>query len=168
MSLPIPNPVGYLDTDKSGQRIFVLTERWHCPIDGVGLLEADPGCYYDGQSIPRPFWPLVGDPFDPRSQAAACAHDLIGRAQLPNAETGKRIHFAEWNRIFYTLCVRNGNWLITAWRKYAGLMAGGWVVWRSHKRNRKQILGTRKFCRMLPLPVAQPVSTILTTAGQGA
>ena len=149
-TLHLNNPVGSHVRLANGREVFMFSERWRLPIYGVGILEADAGCWFDGQSIPNLSvvrW-IAGNPYDAASQKAAAAHDLIGRAQLPNLVDMRTISYAEWNGIFYDLdeCGQARRAI-----KYGALMAAGWVVWNSHRANEKQIATTRRYCRMLPM-----------------
>lgn len=147
----LPAPDGFLTVDAKGRQLFVVDLPYALPIPGVGLLEAGTGAESDGQSVPPLAWPVVGHPFDPRALPGALAHDLIGRGQLPAAD-GRRIGFAEWNRIYLSLNLTNGVQRPKAYAKYVTLMLCAGPVWRRMKRNTAQISAVRKVARIVAMP----------------
>jgi hypothetical protein len=79
------------------------------------------GFVFDGQSVPRLLWPIIGHPFSGRSIAAALVHDALYCSELlPRADS---------DRIFRRF-LDNGRALSAC--KWLGVRAGGWLTWRAH------------------------------------
>lgn len=53
---------------------LALAFDWSFTVDSKTIYVPS-GYDIDGASIPRPFWPIIGSPFEPRYMAAAFAHD---------------------------------------------------------------------------------------------
>lgn len=92
-------------------------------VDGVlHRLIIPSGYRFDGASIPRPLWSLIGSPFDPDLLLAACVHDwycehtqhcyqsrVIGDAVFLYMLTKAGV--ARWRRVLLYLGVRlNSYW----------------------------------------------------------
>jgi hypothetical protein len=59
-----------------GKTLMRLTEDWCFAIDDKKYW-IPKGYFYDGASIPRIFWSVIGSPFEPDFWAGALAHDWL-------------------------------------------------------------------------------------------
>ena len=92
------------------------------------------GFTYDGASIPRALWGLIGSPFTGRYRLASCVHDaLYATHLLPKKLT---------EDIFYNIMRNDGVALWRASAIYSGVLVGGYSAWNSHKDTIKE---ARKF-----------------------
>lgn len=88
----------------------------------------------DGTSIPWPFWPILGHPFDPDYWLGAYIHDPGYKDQ--QLEDGTPVTRAE------TDMAAREAWLASYGRVspsrartlWAGLRVGGWKTWRKYAR----------------------------------
>lgn len=110
----------------SGDRYQTATEV-HVVISRIDSclhwVRIPPGYRFDGASIPRLLWSLIGSPFDPDLMTAACVHDwycdhsgecyqsrVIGDAVFFYLLTKAGV--ARWRRVLMYLGVRlNSFWL---------------------------------------------------------
>lgn len=79
------------------------------------------GYTFDGASIPRFFWRVIGSPFDPRFWAAALAHDWIYLMHVLAREVA--------DEIFRQLLIRSGAGRArarTMWSAVRGFGCGPW------------------------------------------
>lgn len=76
---------------------------------------------YDGASIPRAFWPVVGSPFQPRFMRAALVHDWLHHTH----QTSRR----EADLIFYELLLEDGVSPDTARTMYYAVSVAGGLYW---------------------------------------
>lgn len=69
-----------------GTKFRELTADWWGIVNG-SLLCIRKGYRFNGASIPRIFWVVVGHPFDPRHEVAALIHDILyGTGMLPRGQ----------------------------------------------------------------------------------
>ena len=97
-------------------------------LDGATVEVVAPRMYtWDGASIPRPLWRIIGKPLDPRFALASLVHDWI----CEHAETRPQRVFGD--AVFLWLLRDAG---VPAWRHYAMWLAvSAWrrFVWRAKK-----------------------------------
>jgi len=82
------------------------------------------GFRYDGASIPRLFWRIVGTPFTGRYTAAALVHDALYSGEIFSRE--------DCDLIFEDAMI---DYLTPTWQRKAlfwAVRAWGWVVWDNH------------------------------------
>ena len=79
------------------------------------------GYTFDGASIPRIFWPIVGSPFEPRLMLAACVHDWYCEHSADDYQSRvigdsvfffllRRANVPRWRRVLMYLAVRLNSW----------------------------------------------------------
>lgn len=94
-----------------------------------GETETVPGGFdTDGASVPRPLWPLVLSPYDPRAIRAAVIHDFMYR-------------FGAWPRaqaddVLLAYMRADGVPAFTARVVWAAVRLFGWLYWRRLRYNR--------------------------------
>lgn len=95
----------------------MLHEDWYFTIDGKRFWIMA-GYVFDGASIPRIFWTLVGSPFQPNFWAAALAHDWLYLTHLESRSVADEVIYqlllkSEVSRAksrLIWLSVRSGAW----------------------------------------------------------
>lgn len=101
---------------------FIGTREIHIP----------KGVEFDGASIPRLFWSLIGSPFEPDFMEAALIHDYCFYT--------KCCSFMEANNLFKAKLKTNG---VSAWRRglmWVSVASGGLIYWnRENEENLKII-----------------------------
>lgn len=106
------------------QELFVsvssMTQVYHA-------IAIPPGYVFDGASIPRVAWTIIGAPFEPDFCVAACCHDFM-------CENAKCYHERMiGDAVFFLLLARAG---VPYWRRacmYAAVRAYGWLKWRGKR-----------------------------------
>ncbi|WP_160165061.1 DUF1353 domain-containing protein [Chrysiogenes arsenatis] len=92
--------------------------------DDVGLIRVKKGFTFDGASIPRALWSLVGSPFTGDYTRAACLHDALYASELLSR------HAADL--LFFQAMLSDGVRYSKAAVMYCAVRVGGWFVWRKH------------------------------------
>jgi hypothetical protein len=82
------------------------------------------GFVYDGASIPRFAWPLVGHPLEYDNLPAATAHDALYDTQLVSREDADNV-------LYERLRAAGKTWLAAQTMYWAVRMAGG-ALWARH------------------------------------
>ncbi len=94
---------------------------------GLNLdIAIQPMFIWDGASIPRALWSLIGSPYHPKFQAASLVHDYLYKYQLCSRK--------EADKVFYWILRANGVSKDQAKQMYLGVRAGGFIAWNRHKR----------------------------------
>jgi len=96
-----------------GEDGYVLSES--IIIEGV---EIKKGFFWDGASIPRVLWPIIGSPFSPRFMAPSMVHDYL-------YSQGKKGARKTADRLFRKLLMANGVSKELTDAMYAGVRVGG-------------------------------------------
>jgi len=82
------------------------------------------GFRYDGASIPRVLWGLIGSPFTGDYTVPALIHDALYAAELCDRKTSDLVFLDEMS-----------IWQVCWWRRnsmYWGVRVGGGVAWDKH------------------------------------
>lgn len=79
---------------------------------------------YDGASIPRIFWTLIGGPFHPDFQKAACLHDFMYRYTLGREKA---------DYYFYLILKYVGVNPVKAWLMFKYVSWLGWIPYKRYK-----------------------------------
>ncbi len=104
------------------------------------------GFIFDGASIPRAFWRLIGHPMQPRTLVAALMHDYLYATEFLERKT------ADW--IFLEMLQKSGVGWIKRNLMWGAVDLFGGSVWRSHTL--KSVLDARAIepllfgCESLP------------------
>ena len=103
---------------------FVLDRAYHIELRAFRWwLTIDRNFVFDGASIPRLCWTLIGVyPTHPKVQAAALVHDALYGTHYSTR--------AQADRVFYRLCRNDGMSRIRAGIMWAALRSFGWLAWR--------------------------------------
>ena len=87
------------------------------------VVSIEAGYSFDGASIPRVFWSLIGGPFDPDFQVASCIHDKLCELSVDQRDYQIRVvgdaaffallsrrKIARWRLVAMYLAVRLNSW----------------------------------------------------------
>jgi hypothetical protein len=88
------------------------------------------GFKWNGASIPSPFWPLIGSPFNPKFMVASMVHDYLYRTRKACDIYGRTIHRKEADKIFKKLLIHDGVDLELAETMYTAVRLGGQNSWK--------------------------------------
>lgn len=117
-----PRPV---TEPNAGRGYFTLTKNYVAPLKSVGayvkILAPFP---FDGASIPRPVWSILGlYPMHPKVQAAALVHDALYCAQITTRAVA--------DAIFADLCRNDGVDRFRVGIMYSALRVAGCFSWHN-------------------------------------
>lgn len=119
---------------------FILDRAYHIELRAFRWwLTIDRNFVFDGASIPRICWSLIGVyPTHPKVQAAALVHDALYATHYSTR--------AQADRVFYRLCRNDGMSRIRAGLMWTALRSFGWIAWRRSqtaiRRARRQVTVT--------------------------
>ncbi len=89
------------------------------------IITAITGFNFDGASIPKPFWSIIGSPYTGKYQVAALIHDLLYATEYFDRKT--------CDDIFLFLMKEYGVGYLKRYAMYWAVRAGGRFVWNKHK-----------------------------------
>ena len=87
------------------------------------FIEVSVGFVFDGGSIPRFFWRLVGHPMQGKGLPAFLIHDALYRARIGDRKTA--------DKIMHRLLRLNGVGRCKSWIIYRAVRAGGRKAWNA-------------------------------------
>lgn len=114
-----------------------LTETFHFVING-NYFEILPGFWWDGASIPRFLWTLIGSPWEEDIAPGALIHDVLYGSQVFKRKIS--------DEVMYHINVLNGMGKIKANSVYSGLRMGGSGAWNN--KTKEIINGVRKHLKI--------------------
>lgn len=135
--LPQPKLIPVAEQDR-----MLLCETWRCPLGHSRTLEIGEGFVFDGASLPRIFWTLIGrSPYDPATLAPALLHDALYAAQLlSRSEADSLFRHAMW--------VNGHDSRRVAWAYWVGVRVGGWWPWWRRSRSPVDVEQARRMVRI--------------------
>ena len=114
----------YPKIQQVSNRIYHSTEDYEAYLDGYGLLRIKKGFAYDGASIPRVAWPLIGSPFTGTHTRGAYIHDALYASELlPRVD-------CDW--IFLDIMEACGAGWIKRNLMWSAVRPAGYFVWKKH------------------------------------
>ena len=119
---PADRPAGAKQAEDT---LKVTTEPWACWWDYKGArreLSVPAGYLYDGASVPRVFWSLIGLRPDGLIRAASLAHDALYRAaggKKPEAWGGCVLTNCNGNAV--QVCRGEADWVLREFMRSAGM-----------------------------------------------
>lgn len=109
---------------------MVLLKDWRFVVDAKEFYI--PASFsWDGASIPRVFWSIVGDPFEPDFWAASLAHDWLYLTHQTNRAIADDLLYQ-----FLRLC---GVGAFRARTMWSAVRVGGAGRWATDKKNRQEL-----------------------------
>jgi hypothetical protein len=114
-----------LQYKKSSHSTHTLTAslKW---LDGNISIEVMDGFTFDGASIPRLFWSLIGSPFTGHYTRAACLHDALYVSEM--------VSRSEADKMLYKAMITDGTRRTKAMVMYLAVRACGWYTWSKHTK----------------------------------
>lgn len=113
---------------------YALVAEYTTQLPNGDYLLVFPDFIYDGASIPRCLWSIIGSPFTGTHSRAAFIHDVLYAAELYDRST------CDW--LFLELMQACG----TSWWKrnamWSAVRSGGGIVWANH--DKKEVEFNRK------------------------
>ena len=135
--------------------LWELHETFQFWVPGVGLLRVMSGFRFDGLSIPKFAWGIVGHKLEGKGLAGALFHDALYSSKLVHRAIADRV-LLYLLRIYAPCIVTDKGWwatLKTAYRRYSWLLkaytmfgfvrAFGWWPWC--RRKISSVRASRKF-----------------------
>jgi hypothetical protein len=101
-----------------------LAEPVRYLLNGDAKITIQPRFRFDGASIPRFFWRVIGSPFVGRYRSAALLHDALYSAEIYSRR--------KCDHLFLVAMANDG---VVWWRRnamWAAVRIGGGFVWRKH------------------------------------
>lgn len=136
--LSLPRPVTVPACDGDG---YLVAQQYHAHVIPGHELTILMGFRFDGASIPRSCWSILGiHPMHPRVIAAALIHDALYAGELCDRATADAT---------FRACLRlDGVSGFRAWLMYRAVRIGGWAVWRRHTPG--SVALARMYCSLTP------------------
>lgn len=97
------------------------------------------GFVFDGASIPKAFWSLIGSPFSGKYRQSALIHDALYASELVPRD--------EADKCFLELMEKDGVSWLKRYTMYNAVRVGGYFVWKNHKK--ETIEEARKYVRIV-------------------
>lgn len=98
-------------------------------------IQVNPGFDFDGASIPRAFWSIVGSPMTDGYQEAACLHDALYASEYFSRK--------ECDELFLEAMESKNVFEFKRNSMYEAVRTAGWMVWKEHKR--EEVIDYRRF-----------------------
>lgn len=139
-------PTPELQADTRRNR-YKLAEDYSCQLPALSCwLVVKRGQPTDGASIPRIFWSVIGNPYEPDFSAAAFVHDCLYCSQL--------LRRRQADEVFYRILLSS-----TKKRKakilWLAVRAFGWIAWRA--KSASSIEAARNMISITTLPAVRGV-----------
>jgi len=96
----------------------------------------------DGASIPRPFWSIVGSPFDPINVVGAWAHDYLYLTHLTDRSTADEVAFQVWRQA--------GMGLGKARIMWGAVRSCASFAWKNNKEDKEELIKLRALIESRP------------------
>lgn len=127
-----------LSLDVIGYQAYEVTKPlvWE---DGEVIIQVNPGFDFDGASIPRALWSVVGSPMTDGYQRAGCLHDALYASEYFAREV--------CDKLFLEAMKSDGVSYIKRTAMYNAVRMFGWTVWRGH--NREEVDDYKKFVTVI-------------------
>lgn len=90
------------------------------------IIQVNPKFDFDGASIPRAFWSIIGSPMTDGYQRAGCLHDALYASE--------RFERYICDRIFLEAMEVDGVGYAKRYAMYWAVRAGGAMVWKNHTK----------------------------------
>jgi len=108
------------------KNLYELVTAFHTIIDGIEV-DIPEGFIFDGASVPRFLWSIIGSPYLPQYIGAGLVHDYLYRTGIVSRKKA--------DQIFYDLLRDNKVSKFYARKMYWGVRFGGWKAWNKHRKN---------------------------------
>ena len=129
-----------LSLDVIGDQAYEVTKPlvWE---DSELVIQVNPGFDFDGASVPRALWSVVGSPMTDGYQRAACLHDALYACEYFPRDV--------CDTLFLEAMKSDGVGYARRYAMYWAVRGAGWTVWNKHKQ--EDINEYRKFITCINL-----------------
>ena len=121
----MPKFTAELDIKVKGSQLFEVGSPLVYERDGQ-VIQVNPGFDFDGASIPKVFWGIIGSPMTGGYQRAACMHDALYASEYFPREI--------CDVLFLEAMESDGVSWIKRNLMYNAVRAFGWTVWKGHDK----------------------------------
>ena len=94
--------------------------------NGRFILQVNPKFDFDGASIPKALWSVIGSPMTGGYQRAACMHDALYASECFDRKT--------CDDLFLQAMKDDGIGFVRRRAMYLAVRAAGWLVWDKHNQ----------------------------------
>ena len=94
--------------------------------NGLVIIQVNPKFDFDGASIPKALWSVIGSPMTGGYQRAGCLHDALYASEYFAREV--------CDKLFLEAMKSDGVSYIKRTAMYNAVRMFGWTVWKGHKR----------------------------------
>ena len=105
------------------------------------VIQVNPGFDFDGASVPRALWSVVGSPMTDGYQRAACLHDALYASEYFDRDV--------CDKLFLEAMESEGVGYFKRYAMYYAVRAFGGQVWKEHTK--EEVNAYRKFITHLSL-----------------
>ena len=105
------------------------------------ILQVNPKFDFDGASIPKALWGLIGSPMTGGYQRAACLHDALYASEYFDRK--------ECDDLFLEAMASDGVGYFKRYTMYNAVRMFGGVVWKKHTK--EEVNAYRKYVTFMPL-----------------
>ena len=109
--------------------------------NGLVIIQVNPKFDFDGASIPKALWSVIGSPMTGGYQRAGCLHDALYASEYFPREV--------CDALFLEAMKSDGVGYVRRYAMYNAVRAFGWMVWRNHKQ--EEVNAYRKYVTCMPL-----------------
>lgn len=99
--------------------------------DGIIELTVHPSFDFDGASIPKPLWGIIGSPMTDGYQRSATLHDAL--------YAGEVFERVVCDTLFLEAMKSDGVGYLKRYAMYWAVRGAGWTVWKGHKREEVEL-----------------------------
>lgn len=109
----------------AGNQVYEVIQPLVYETAGV-IIQVNPKFDFDGASIPRALWSIVGSPMTDGYQRAGCLHDALYASEYFPREV--------CDALFLEAMKSDGVSYIKRTAMYNAVRMFGWTVWKGHKK----------------------------------
>lgn len=108
--------------------------------DGIVQLTVHEGFDFDGASVPRGLWSIIGSPMTDGYQRAGCLHDALYAGEIFDRSI--------CDNLFLEAMESDGVGYFKRYAMYWAVRSAGWMVWKKH--NKEEVNAYKKFVYVEP------------------
>ena len=95
--------------------------------NGRFILKVKPKFDFDGASIPKALWGIIGSPMTGGYQRSACLHDALYASEYFDRK--------QCDDLFLEAMESDGVGYFKRYAMYWAVIAAGWIVWNKHTKS---------------------------------
>lgn len=109
--------------------------------NGLLIIQVNPKFDFDGASIPKPLWSVIGSPMTGGYQRAGCLHDALYASEYFDRQM--------CDDLFLEAMASDGVGYFKRHAMYYAVRSFGWMVWDKH--DKEEVNAYRKYVTCMPL-----------------